>query len=363
MKEYTLTAISLIIGAILAVSNINHQEAYATDIDELMMKMVEVDSKISNLKNLDNDFNERTIGSVSFEMKQIGESLLEINELNDRNNDKANKIYEYLKNNYSIVFEKYQKEAKEYQKENGLTMQENKLVTDLRRDKVTFESNESQQNFEKTQEELINISIKETISEENYQKLINTIGIKLADEANGNKVENIHHKIAIKEIINSKSLELAIPAIDRIITQTNNDEMKNRLVEIKKDVKEALDKKEKHDKQNQVYELKNGDKIKDIISVDFNQIGIENSFVLDQILEDGIIKLLADSEEIVSEFEESVKQNQVSKIEHDAPVVSAPIILSEPTQSPVDVISDEHDDLEEEKEDKEEKEDNDGSAP
>src|SRR3989338_1650126 len=119
MKKYQLTVIYLIIVAILAVSNINHQEAHATNTDELMMKMVEVDNKLSNLKNSDTNFDEWTISSVSFEMKQVGESLLEINEANDRNNDKINEIYDYLKNNYSTVFEKYQKEAKEYQKENG----------------------------------------------------------------------------------------------------------------------------------------------------------------------------------------------------------------------------------------------------
>jgi len=156
MKGYHLVGISLIIGAILAVSSISYQEAHATDIDEVMIKMIQVNSNLSNLKNADSNFDELTMGKTSFKIKQIQDSLLEINKINDRNNDNINKIYEYLKINYSTELEKYQKNVKDYQKENGLTIQEKKLVTDLLRNKITFENNESQQNYEKIQQEQIN---------------------------------------------------------------------------------------------------------------------------------------------------------------------------------------------------------------
>ena len=159
MKGYHLVGISLIIGAILAVSSISYQEAHATDIDEVMIKMIQVNSNLSNLKNADSNFNELTMGKTSFKIKQIQNSLLEINKINDRNNDNVNKIYEYLKINYDTELEKYQKNVKDYQKENGLTMQEKKLVTDLLRNKITFENNESKQNYKKTQQELINTTI------------------------------------------------------------------------------------------------------------------------------------------------------------------------------------------------------------
>jgi len=237
--------VSVIIMTVLAVYSIDNQEVYATGTDELMVKMIQVDSKISSLENSDSSFSALTIGKASFEMNQIKKSMLEINEINDRNNDKVNKIYDYLKTNYSTLFEKYQKDVKEYQKENGLTMQEKKLVRDLLQNKITFEINETKENFEKTQQELIKITIKDTKAKEDYQKLVNIIGIKLANEANGGDVPKISHKIAIKEIASSKTWDLAIPAIDRIINQSNNDEMKEKLVEIKHKIKGLLDKKEK----------------------------------------------------------------------------------------------------------------------
>jgi len=56
MKRYQLMGISIVIGAILAASSISYQEAHATEIDDVMMKMIEVDSKLSNLKNADGNF-------------------------------------------------------------------------------------------------------------------------------------------------------------------------------------------------------------------------------------------------------------------------------------------------------------------
>lgn len=311
MTEKHLLLLSGIIMTVLAVYSIDHQEVYATGIDELMLKMIEVDSKLSSLENSDNDFNELTISKTSFQMNQIKKSLLEINEMNERNDYKVNQIYEYLKINYDVVFDKFQEGVKVYQKENGLTMQEKKLVEELSKNKMTFETNQAQQNFKITQQELIDTAIKVNKAKVDYQKLVNEIGTKLAIEANGNKIENIQHKIAIKEIISSKTWDLAIPAIDRIINQSNNDEINDKLEEIKVTIKELLDKKEKQTQQNQTFTLKNDNAIK--IDLNTNEIGFAG--ILGQSFENEIIESLIDSEEIFSEFEEKLERELGLKIE------------------------------------------------
>ncbi|MCH8086110.1 MAG: hypothetical protein IIC15_06820 [Thaumarchaeota archaeon] len=93
----------------MAVSSTSYQEAHATDINEVMIKMIQVNSNLSDLKNVDTNFDKLTMGKTSFKIKQIQDSLLEINKINDRNNDNVNKIYEYLKINYNTELEKYQK--------------------------------------------------------------------------------------------------------------------------------------------------------------------------------------------------------------------------------------------------------------
>ena len=83
-----------------------------------------------------------------------------------------------------------------------------------------------QQNIEKIEKELIEKTVKETKSKKEYQPL-NKIGVKLAKETNRGKIEKIHHKVAIKEIIDSKRWEITIPVIGRGISQTNDEESKN----------------------------------------------------------------------------------------------------------------------------------------
>jgi len=317
MTETRWMLVSVIIMTVLAVYSIGNQEVYATGTDELMVKMIQVDSKISSLENSDSNFNESSISNASFKMNQIEKSLLEINEVNNGNNDKVNKIYDYLKTNYNTLFEKYQKDVKEYQKENGLTIQEKKLVRELLQNKITFEINETKENFEKTQQELIKITIKDTKAKEDYQKLVNIIGTKLANEANGGHVPKISHKIAIKEIASSKTWDLAIPAIDRIINQSNNDEMKEKLMEIKHKIKGLLDKMEKQTNQNQILSLKSSEKVGGINLIEFNPYVLENPFILDQIFETEIIESLTNTLQIIEpiiETELTEMLDEVSEI-------------------------------------------------
>ena len=355
--------ISIVIGAILAVSSMNYQEAYATEVDEIMSKIIKIDKNISNLKSIDDtDFNKLTLGKASFEIKQIEKSLLEINELNDKNGDKVNAIYEFIKNEYNSTIEKYKKEVKTYEKENGLTVEEKKLAEKIFKNQITFKNHESKKDLEMANEKLIQTTIKETKAKENYQNLITKISIKVVDEANGSKVQNVYHKIAIKEIIDSKKWNMAIPAIDRIITQTNNNEMKENLNEIKINIKNILDKKEKQGKQNQIFALKNNDEPKSIGTInliEFEQNIIEDSYILDQIFEDGVIESLTESEKVISEFEEKLEQSVLSEFKESNTLnIIEPIFEAALKQSLVEVstISDEDDKKVEEKREKQKKE-------
>ena len=291
---------AVIIGAILVASGSLYQEAYATSTDDVMSMMIEANTKLTNLKNTDGDFDQMAMGKTSFEIKQIKEILLEINELNDKNGDKVNKIYGYLTSEYDTVFEKYQKDVKAYQKENGLSIQEKKITSDIFKNKLIFKNAEIQQNEEIAKKELIIKTIKENKAKNDYQKLVNTIGAKLADDANGSKVEKIHHKIAIKEIMSEKTWELTIPAIDRVITQVNNDEFKEKLTKIKNNIKELLDKKEKQSKQDQIFTLKNEKSVTGVNLIDFEQ-GIIIDESLEQINEEEIIEALTVFEEVTGE--------------------------------------------------------------
>ena len=257
MKQYSIVTILAIVGSILVGSGMINQEASATEIDGVLSKMIEIDNKLINLKNTDGEFSASKLAKASFEINQVKNLLLEINEANDKNGDKVNVIYDHLKKEYHKVIEKYQNEVKEYQKENGLTANEKKIVSKILKNQINFKNTESEHNQEINIKNQISKTITETEVKEKYQKLVNKIGEKLADEAKGGIVQKIHHKIAIDEISKSKSWGLAIPAIDRIITQSNDDKVKEKLTDIKNNIQKVLDKKEKQGKSNTVLGLKN----------------------------------------------------------------------------------------------------------
>lgn len=232
----------------MAASVYGYQEVYAIEDYIVVEKIIQVDEKISDLNKNNAKFDEYTMSKISFEVNQIKNMLLDINNLNDGNDEYIDTMYKHLSNDYAKVFNEYKKEIKEYQKEKGLTIQEKKLVSEVFKNKSIFDVIESQQNTEKTEKELIENAVKETKSKKEYQALLNQIGIKLVKEINGNKIQKIHHKIAIKEIIDSKKWEIAIPAIDRVTGQTNDDKSKEKLKAIKTNIEKILEKREKQRK-------------------------------------------------------------------------------------------------------------------
>ena len=305
MKQYSIVAVLAIFGSIMVGSGMMHQEASATEIDGVLSKMIEIDNKLTNLKDSDSEFSKSKLAKASFEINQVKEILLEINDVNDKNGDTVNKIYDHLKKEYHAVIEKYQKQIKEYQKENGLTANEKRIASKILKSQINFKNVESEHNQKLEIKNKVSKTITETQAKENYQKLVNKIGEKLADKANGGIVQKIHHKVAIEEISESKSWGLAIPAIDRIITQSSDDKVKEKLTNIKSNIQATLDKKEKQEKSSPMLGLKNEKSESVLDSIRFNQNEIGFGGILGEIYDNEILESLKDTEEIVFEIEQN----------------------------------------------------------
>ena len=188
--------------------------------------------------------------------------------------------------------------VKKYQKDNGLTEGERKLVTKVMKSKIVFSAEESAENLKKQEVKHIEKTIKESKAKKDFQKLITKIGQKLANEGQGNKIEKTAHKLAIKEIISSKNWEMSIPSIDRILTQTHDEESRQKLVDIKDKIHTVLEKKEKQSKQDTTYALKSQNSVLESnFQFEKNVIGFGG--VLGQIYEDELVSSLEDTEEII----------------------------------------------------------------
>ena len=227
MNWLRLAVFALLSGIIL--TSVGFAEVYAESYDELLEKIIQTKNTLVDIKNSEKNTDELSMAKMSFKLNNLGDQILEINSMNKGQYESIDKIYDSLKNEYTSVIKEYKNNVKSYEKENGLTVNQKNLLSSINSKKISFDVSEEKQNTIKIQNALISHEIKKINAEKNYQKLINEIGAKLTSEANGNKIQKIQHKIAIKELINSKSWDLTIPAIDRIITQTSNENSKMKL--------------------------------------------------------------------------------------------------------------------------------------
>jgi hypothetical protein len=254
------------------------------------------------------------LAKSAFQMNQIKNDLLEINEMNNGNDKRYNKIYSYLKDSYQIAFEDIEKDVKKYSKENGLSASEKKLVSKIIKSKLTFDGQEEKENLEKEKVDRIVTELKKTEAKEKYQKLVDEIGLKLIMEANGGYVEKIHYKVALKEIISSKQLDLAIPAIDRTIPQVNDEKIKEKLYAIKDKIQTIQEKKSKQT-ENEVFGLSRSPQVSGQIPIQFNEFEIGFGGILKQVSEGELINLLNEVQQVSEEFEvqtiESILDDEV----------------------------------------------------
>uniref|UniRef100_UPI00262A7835 hypothetical protein n=1 Tax=Nitrosopumilus sp. TaxID=2024843 RepID=UPI00262A7835 len=321
-KQYNIAIVG-IIGAILAVPGMMSNDAFALEDDEMLQKMVTLEQKLQELAQTNGSFEDISMGSIGFEIKQIKKVLLEINEKNNENNDNVNEKYNSVSENFNQLITKYEKDVKSYQKENGLTSQERKITNSIFKEKISFEKIESEQDKEKETQKLIKKTIKETKAKKEFQKIINKIGMKLADESNGGKIENEHYQLALNEIVKSEKWDLAIPAIDRTITQVSADkEIVENLIEVKQNIKTVLEIKEKQE-QVELSALKNENNQQENKLLKFNVDEEANtgSDIAEKLTDDKIVNKIKE-----------IQKTKLNEIENKLQVIK-PILTAEISKS------------------------------
>lgn len=345
MKTHRLVVNTVLIGTVLALSCLGISNAYGENYDSIMKKMSEIDTKLSELNESDKKLDELSISKAAFQFNEIKESMLEINDLNKGQSETIDNVYEYIKNEYISTIKNYENKINQYQKDNGLTLLEKKQLTEISNQKNIFSINESKQIFEKKQNEKIINESNKVKAEKEYQKLVNSIGVKLSEKYNGNEVPKIHYKLAINEIIESKSWELASPGIDRTIKQTNDVKLKDKLIEIKNKVDNLLEKKNKLSGDLQITELKQNPKLNKVNFVEFDQNSLQNSFVLNQLLENEITSTLSDTNSVISEYDQKIGLESKAEVENTIQTLNS-IIESELVTAleDTDKIIDDYDD-------------------
>ena len=295
------------IGAILVLALVGMPIQNAEALDSTVLyKLQSIQNDIESLKENSQNFDATKIGSQTFNFRTVGESLLEIQNTQSLDEDKEiiSTVLDYLISEYEVVFNEYKIQVEEYDRDNSVDMKQKLIMNRMIQNFIDFKNADEDYNKLVSKNELIKSEIKQVVNEAKFQAYINKIAIKIVDAYNGNKVQKIYHEVALEQIAEEENWMLVAPAIDRIITQFSNPEIKQHLEMYKEKVLYSIENLEKsQQKQPEILTLTNDDGVQatilDVIFNDDNEI-LTPSIISAQLI-DEIQSIIADAQKIVED--------------------------------------------------------------
>jgi hypothetical protein len=308
MKTTSRNTILVGIGAILvlALAGMPTQNAEALD-STMLYKLQSIQNNIESLQENSQNFDASKIGNQAFSFRVVGEDLLEIK--NDSSLDVADKetistVLDYLISEYEVAFSEYKTQVEKYDRENSVDMKQKLIMEKMIQNYIDFENADEDYDKLVSNNELIKSEIKRVQNEAKFQAYINKIAINIVDSNNGNKVQKSYHEVAIQKIAEEENWMLVAPAMDRIISQFSNPEIKQHLEMYKEKVLYSIENLEKsQQKQPEILTLTNDIGVQttlfDVIFDENNEI-LTPSIISAQ-LKDEIQSIIADSQKIVED--------------------------------------------------------------
>jgi len=307
MKTTGRNTILVGIGAILVLALVGMpiQNAEALD-SSVLYKLQSIQNDIESLKENSQNFDATKIGSQTFNFRTVGESVLEIQNTQsiDEDNETISTVLDYLISEYEVVFNEYKIQIEEYGGDNSVGMKQKLIMNRMIQNFIDFKNADEDYNKLVSNNELIKSEIKLVQNEAKFQAYINKIAIKIVDAHNGNKVQKIYHEVALQKIAEEENWMLVAPAMDRIITQFSNPEIKQHLEMYKEKVLYSIENLEKlQQKQPEILTLTNDAGVQaTILDVIFNNDNeILTPSIISAQLKDEIQSIIADSQKIVED--------------------------------------------------------------
>lgn len=317
------------IGTILVLALLGMPIQNADALDSTMIsKLQSIQNDIESLQENSENFDANKIASQTFKFRAVGESLLEIqneSSLDVSDKEAISTVLDYMISEYKTAFGEYKIQVEEYDRENSVDMKQKLIMKQMIKNFVDFENADENYNKLETSNKFIQSEIKRIQNEEKFQSYINKVAINIADSNNGNKVQKIYHEVALQKIAEEENWILVAPALDRIITQYSNPDVKQHLEMYKEKVLYSIENLEKaQQKQPEIHALTNdvGEKttLFEILFNEDNEI-LTPSIVLAQLKEE-IKSIISESQKIVDEentrIQEYVEyQNEIAKQNDD----------------------------------------------
>jgi hypothetical protein len=290
---------------VLALVGMPIQNAEALD-STVLYKLQSIQNDIESLKKNSQNFDAVKIGSQTFNFRTVGESLLEIQNTQSIDEDKEtiSTVLDHLISEYEIAYNEYKTQVEEYDRDNSVGMRQKLIMNRMIQNFIDFKNADEDYNKLVSKNELIKSEIKLVQNEAKFQAYINKIAIKIVDAQNSNKVQKIYHEVALQKIAEEENWMLIAPAMDRIITQFSNPEIKQHLEMYKDKVLYSIENLEKsQQKQPEILTLTNDAGVQaTILDVIFNGDNeILTPSIISAQLKDEIQSIIADSQKIVED--------------------------------------------------------------
>jgi hypothetical protein len=307
MKTTSWNTILIGISAflVLALAGMPIQNAQAMDSIVLNNLQI-VHNDIAILKENTQNFDIKKIGSQTFNFRQVGDALLEIQNttnLESNDNEMISKVLDYLIKDYKETFNEYRIQLEQYEKHNSIDLKQTQIKNELIQNYIDFSTDNDSYNEIVNQDKFIRSEITRLQNEEKFQSYINKVAKKIVDANNGNRVQKIYHEVALAKIAEEENWDIIIPAMDRIINQFSNPEIKQYLEMYKEKILYTIGKLEKsQQKQPQILALTNNDVNPSIFGIIFNEDNeIQTSSIILAQLKSEIKSIISDSQKIIDD--------------------------------------------------------------
>ena len=351
MKTASQNTILAGIGAILVLALVGMpvQNAEAEmDSTNVLYKLQSIQNEIISLQENTQNFNINKLGIQAFDFRLVGDDLLEIQasqNLASQEGKELSLVLDVLIADYRETLEQFQSQVKTYEKDNGLAINQKQLLNEIAKDYADFKITDERVQEEIDQNEFVQSELQRLDAEKKFQKTINKVAIEKVDTSNGNlMLQKNFHEIVLNKIADNENWDLVSPALDRVINQFTNSEVKQRLIEYKVQVVNSIKQLEYQENAKPRVLALTSEGGKTVLQ--FGILDLENVIntpsILASQLKNEIKSIIAESQKIIEDEKQKIKeyvelQREKSRIDDEEDAKDRKLALlsvSEPEPEP-----------------------------
>lgn len=239
MKTTSWNTLLVGIGAILVLAlvgvPIQNAEAQEDSVG-VLYQLQGIQSEIDSLKENIQNFDINKLASQTFDLRLIGEKLVEIQESQNSETEGGKEIsviIDYLMTEYKETYHEYKSQLNNYEKQNALDMKQRQFYNQMAQNYIDIKTIDDQYRQKLSQQEFVKREVKKLHEESRFQDFINKIAIEQYDKGVVPRLSKNFHEVALVKIVEEENWDLTCSALDRVINQNTNPQVIQQLINYK----------------------------------------------------------------------------------------------------------------------------------